>query len=401
MNQIDSGSRTDGGVVAFADHYGTYIIGIASQIPPRLHPLALHSATEIQAHLAMAQQNRAFMTALRAVVAQAVPTHFTRDSDLLAYVAAASGNAVPRMLVIDLTDRRFVVPSLGGSGAAATASTGMMQGTAGGSVSSMSMLDRTMEVLSRVPKFLPGAAGEEFRKLISKESLAMIAGTLAIWAGAHLVGAGEAIDVVLVAVGFFFLGMQIFDLAKLIAQAIKLILNASSESDLDEAAKLLAKAAIAVGVALFIALLMKLVAKSGRGKAEGPEATPKTPKEPIPIKGEMGSVRGEFDPDMKIYRIEPKDVTTPLEPHSSPYFDGRWDFYAGEGARPGDRVLYFTNEAGAADLLSRKNYFDASTPLEVRTTTLGEMMNKYPDGKVFEDNALGDSWIFWAGRAKK
>jgi hypothetical protein len=119
------------------------------------------------------------------------------------------------------------------------------------------------------------------------------------------------------------------------------------------------------------------------------------------IYGEMGIEKGEVGLDAEVYRIEPKDVPTPLEPHQSPYFDGRWDLYAAGGARPGDKVLYFTDKDGAADLLARKNYFDPNMEKEVRKTTVGELMQKYPDGKILEDSALDKSWIFWTPRAPK
>ena len=112
----------------------------------------------------------------------------------------------------------------------------------------------------------------------------------------------------------------------------------------------------------------------------------------VKVYGEGGREVGELDRNTKVVRVEPETVPTPLEPHRSEYFDGRSDLY-GSKARFGDRALYFTDEAGVQGLLERKNYF-TETKLVVRTTTLGELLDKYPSAVVLQDNALDNSWIF-------
>jgi len=57
---------------------------------------------------------------------------------------------------------------------------------------------------------LPAEARHQVQALISPESLAIIAGTLLLWAGSHLFGAGEIVDVILLTVGFAVLGLSVF-----------------------------------------------------------------------------------------------------------------------------------------------------------------------------------------------
>lgn len=72
--------------------------------------------------------------------------------------------------------------------------------------------------------------------LLSPESVAIIAGTMALWAGSHLFGVGEIIDLLLLAVGGLVLGRSIWGVAEDLWEFARLSINGSSESDLDQAA---------------------------------------------------------------------------------------------------------------------------------------------------------------------
>jgi hypothetical protein len=52
---------------------------------------------------------------------------------------------------------------------------------------------------------------EEIEKLLNPETLAIIAAVLGLWVGSHFIGIGEIIDVILVAVGVFAIGLAVFD----------------------------------------------------------------------------------------------------------------------------------------------------------------------------------------------
>src|SRR6266850_546855 len=135
--------------------------------------------------------------------------------------------------------------------------------------------DKFAEALRRTAPRLPGSMRKEFEALLSPTSLAIIGGTLVVWAGSHAFGVGEVVDLILLIGGAFFLGMAVFDVARELGDFLVVTSNAADERDLDEAADHLARAIAIIGVAAFIALLAKVA--RGRGGASSTE-TAGTPK---------------------------------------------------------------------------------------------------------------------------
>lgn len=164
--------------------------------------------------------------------------------------------------------------------------------TAGRDVSAMSLEDRFIEVLKRVPDHLPAAMRDEFLGLLTPEMLAFMAGTLALWAIGHFFGVSEVIDIVLAVVAVFFLGWAAIRAAEKIYDSIVTTLEAKTEADLDKAARLLADAIAIIGVNGFLLLLGKVAAKLGRkppgggggGEAPPPPRPPPEPPKPSPPK---------------------------------------------------------------------------------------------------------------------
>jgi hypothetical protein len=142
--------------------------------------------------------------------------------------------------------------------------------------------DKFAEVLRRTVHKLPGSMRHEFEALLSPTSLAIMAGTLVIWAGSHAFGVGEIVDVILLVGGAIFLGKAIFDVAGELGDFLLVTSTAEDENDLDEAASHLAKAIAIIGVAAFIALLTKVI--RGRGSKSTAEKAPQKPPktEPAP-----------------------------------------------------------------------------------------------------------------------
>jgi hypothetical protein len=69
-----------------------------------------------------------------------------------------------------------------------------------------SLEDRLAEVLRRSKKNFGPDVGAAIDALLSKTNLSILAGTLLLWGGSHLFGAGEIVDVLLLAVGAFTIG---------------------------------------------------------------------------------------------------------------------------------------------------------------------------------------------------
>jgi hypothetical protein len=67
-------------------------------------------------------------------------------------------------------------------------------------VATLSPSARLAEVPSRSKKNLGPDVGRAIDSLLSKTNLAILAGTLTIWAGSHFFGVGEIVDVLLLVV---------------------------------------------------------------------------------------------------------------------------------------------------------------------------------------------------------
>lgn len=140
------------------------------------------------------------------------------------------------------------------------------------------LTDRFLKVLSLVPPHLPEEFRSEFEALLSVESAVALAGLLAVWAGSHAVGVGFVIDAALLATAYALVGWTAFQIGQELAAAGALTVKAETPADLDRAAKLIANIIVKIGVATFIALVTRGLAKRGGG---GTPASPaKTPAKP-------------------------------------------------------------------------------------------------------------------------
>jgi hypothetical protein len=139
-------------------------------------------------------------------------------------------------------------------------------------------------VLRRVPPFLPDKVRAEFEQMLTPEALGIMAATLAVWAVSHFAGVGFIVDILLLVAGAVFLGMAVFRAAGLILDALAATRDATSEADLDTAARLLAEAIAIIGVGTFMALLARVAGKvrPRRGGRATPGTASKPPPEPVP-----------------------------------------------------------------------------------------------------------------------
>jgi hypothetical protein len=68
-------------------------------------------------------------------------------------------------------------------------------------IARMSSADKIGEAMRRSLPHLPEGARALVESMLSPGSLALIAGTIAVWAGSHFFGVGEVVDVILLGVG--------------------------------------------------------------------------------------------------------------------------------------------------------------------------------------------------------
>jgi len=184
--------------------------------------------------------------------------------------------------------------------------------------------DRFIEVLKRVPNYLPGQMKAEFMALLQPVPLAMMAGTLALWAAGHFFGVSEVIDAFLLGFGLGMLGTVVFHILSELIDVFKLTIGASGPADLDNAARKLADVIALIGVAAFVALLTKVAGKFLPKPKSGPKSEPKPPEpkppepkpepkpepepKPLPAKGKVtptGTKGGK--PSGRPTKVRPQD----------------------------------------------------------------------------------------------
>jgi hypothetical protein len=137
-------------------------------------------------------------------------------------------------------------------------------------VAAMSVADRLEEVLIRSKRRLGPDAGQAIDVLLSPTNLAIMAATLAAWAGSHLFGVGEIVDVLLLVVGAFTIGWSIGDVAKDFYTFAEATLTARNDADLERAAAAFSHAVILAGITVVMAVLLRRSVKSVQA-ARGPK----------------------------------------------------------------------------------------------------------------------------------
>lgn len=150
---------------------------------------------------------------------------------------------------------------------------------------------KLVEAARRTTPKLPAETRAEFAALLTGSNLAIFTGVLVAWAGSHFFGVGEIIDVILLVVGAFTIGLQIGQVARDLWSFVDIARNATSCDDLDLAADHLARVVVTIGITVFIALIMKAgsrlrIRTKGRssskttGSARPRESRPLPPRKP-------------------------------------------------------------------------------------------------------------------------
>ncbi|HEY6530571.1 MAG TPA: hypothetical protein VIZ65_17920 [Cellvibrionaceae bacterium] len=126
----------------------------------------------------------------------------------------------------------------------------------------MSSADKVGEAIRRSLPFLPNEARSIVQSMLTPTSLALITGTLVVWAGSHFVGVGEIVDLILLGVGVLALGFSVFEGAQALYDFATGAINARNENDLTQAGKHFARAVTILGISTIQALLLR-----GQGRA--------------------------------------------------------------------------------------------------------------------------------------
>jgi hypothetical protein len=126
----------------------------------------------------------------------------------------------------------------------------------------MSVANKIGEAIRRSLPHIPVDAQASVRALLHPHSLAIVAGTLAVWAGSHAFGVGEMVDIILLGIGVTTLGFVVFEGAAELYSFVVGAQQARSEADLEKAAQHFARAVMLLGISTLQAILLR-----GQGKA--------------------------------------------------------------------------------------------------------------------------------------
>lgn len=149
-----------------------------------------------------------------------------------------------------------------------------------------------------LPKLGPDAQ-RQLRQLITPESLAIVAGVVALWIAGHAFGADEMVDIVLAVVGWFSIGLAVFSgLDELFLFARQ---TYSATGNLEQASDHLAKAIDILGIQAVLAVLLRNRPRADIGQVEGlprPRATFEVEKPPAPTPGKAYKPTITADPSI-------------------------------------------------------------------------------------------------------
>lgn len=141
-------------------------------------------------------------------------------------------------------------------------------------VSQLSTQEKLGEAIKRSLPLLAPEIREKVASLLTPESLAIFATVTSAWAAAHLIGVGEAADVVLLVGGGIVLGADVISVLNQYGGFINKAINAKTESDLDLAAKDFAQATSTLGVTLLQVLITRQAGKSIKSQIPPPNSAP-------------------------------------------------------------------------------------------------------------------------------
>jgi hypothetical protein len=143
----------------------------------------------------------------------------------------------------------------------ATTSSGADGDTA---VVTMSSKQRIAQAIVRALPLLPAECRTAFDSLFTPETLLVVEGTMVAWAASHVFGIGEILDLLVLVAGVVSLGKSALDVAQDLRSFALGAINAETQSDLDEAGRYFARAALTAGIDVVLALLLRRNLKTVR-----------------------------------------------------------------------------------------------------------------------------------------
>lgn len=262
---------------------GVFLLGESYGFPRALRLLALRDTKRIEARLQPLMRDPVYAMRLRYLYSQMTSSPFVARQapvhEVVRGVALAAGRG--RLSAVELqhaqggrdTTRKSVAQQMGGM-----AGLGRSRGFGGRlgklaeqgrpiPVDAMPLEQRFAEVLRRVHPRLPFGMQKRFGEMLEGEALMGAVSVLMILGSVDETTGGCGNDAMTVSVGFTLGGWRIFDALEAIQTAVQLTRFARTEKNLEGAAEALTRAVEAVGLEVFVPVLVK--AAWGGAKSSG------------------------------------------------------------------------------------------------------------------------------------
>ena len=225
-------------------------------------------------------------------------------------------------------------------------------------VDEWSMEERFKYVVTHTLGHLKPEFRAQFAALLTPMNIGIMVGSLVVWAAGHFFGVSEIADAFLLGFGLVFLGKAAIDAARLLKNVIELTCSASTEAELEDAAKDLAEAIAIIGVVAFFFLLAKVARAIGNKLKAARETAPPAEKEAPPeSKAKPDAERPKSAEEPKESRPSPEEIVAQRKAAAL-------DFYRSKGW-PEEKIA------------SHMKGIDFSKPVEVTTLKPGTVMSQW------------------------
>lgn len=167
---------------------------------------------------------------------------------------------------------------------------------------------KVMDAIDRSYKYMPGEVAEAVRAIFTAQNIALMAGALSVYAVSHFFGVGFILDAIVVVVTVVCVGALAADAVLKFVEFYTLATGATTEAELEEAAKLFADVVLTLGVGAVTAILTRRgVSRSGRAEMD----------ETVARRALGGSPEGNARPQRSIEEIRRRvvDLSGNLEIH--------------------------------------------------------------------------------------
>jgi hypothetical protein len=211
------------------------------------------------------------MNAIRALYYRAHGNCQVRDQAIVAWLESAIGRG--QIAIIELHERQLPPsPNVPLTFRSVVRSGGLNEGprrpyAAVVHTLSLSPSEKMTEALLRAMSKLPRERKDAFLRMVLPEALKAMVAIFVFWAGIHAFGVGEAVDVILIGIGYSLVGAAVFEGVETMYEGTKAALAANNDGQLDMAAETMARGITTLGVTTLVLLLTHRGQQSTAGSA--------------------------------------------------------------------------------------------------------------------------------------